>query len=224
MPGYLGGSWTPALLDSPYRTFSNVISQRAARLRTTAPLVNTWGATLAFDFAKKLPLEENRPDVPGDIGDPASCTPPLGVRPDSWTPALAVDLRAYRGVAFYARAVPEAGTTAIFVKLHDRNTDRRGSECDATVGSDRECYNAFGTRVVLTAEFRRYSVYFDDFEQEIGWGYRPVEAAPDLEHVYSLVFQVRTPGGPCDPPGVCPGGLPELTFDVWIDDLAFIER
>jgi hypothetical protein len=224
MPRYLGGMWAPAALEQPYATFANVISQHAARLHTTAPLVNTWGATLAFDFAKQLPLEQTQPLHPGDMGDPASCTPPLGVERDSWTPALAVDLRAYRGVAFYARASPEAGTTAIFVKVHDRNTDRRGGECDPSVGSDRECYNAFGTRVVLGAEFRRYTVYFEDFEQEIGWGFRPPAAEPDLEHVYSLVFQVRTPGGPCDPPSVCPGGLPELTFDVWIDDLAFVER
>lgn len=224
LPRYLGGTWEPAKLESPYETFSNRLSRHAARLYTTAPLVNTWGATLAFDFVKKLPLPPHEPRDPEHPGDPATCTPPAGVLPDSWSPALTVDLRAYRGVSFYARAVPEVGTAAIFVKLHDLNTDRRGEVCDPTLGSDRECYNAFGKRVVLDAEFRRYTVLFDEFEQELGWGYRPPEAAPDLEHVFSLVFQVRTPGGPCDPPNVCPGGPPELSFDVWIDDLAFVER
>lgn len=222
LPGYLGGDWPHALVETPYPTFSAEPSRQAVRLRTTAPLVNTWGATLAFDFAKKVPAKVNQPLDPNDRGDPATCTPPVGVERESLTDAAEVDLRGYRGVAFYARAVPDAGTSSISVKLHDHNTDPRGGVCDQTVGSDDECYNAFGKRVLLDAEFRRYTVLFDELAQEPRWGKRVPE--PDLERVYSLVFQIFTPGGTCDPPSVCPGVLPELTFDVWIDDVAFVER
>jgi hypothetical protein len=45
----------------------------------------------------------------------------------------------------------------------------------------------------------------------------------DREHVYGLVFQMDTPGGACVPPIMCVDD-PELSFDVWVDDLHFIER
>lgn len=221
-PAYLGGDWPHALVEEPYRTFSAELSYQAVRLRTTAPLVNTWGATLAFDFEKEFPAKANQPNDPEDPGDPAACTPPAGVTRESLTEAVPVDLSAYRGVAFYARAVPEAGTSTISVKLHEYNTDPRGGQCNQTVGTDDECYNAFGKRVLLDAEFRRYTVLFEELAQEPRWGKRVPE--PDLGRVYSLVFQIFTPGGTCDPPSVCPGALPELTFDVWVDDVAFVER
>jgi hypothetical protein len=43
--------WSYSPLPAPHETFPGIVSTRAARLRTTAPLSNVWGANMNLTFA-----------------------------------------------------------------------------------------------------------------------------------------------------------------------------
>ena len=161
--------------------------------------------------------------------------PPLGTDPTLVTrpctsgmerveyPAEAVDLSRFSGFVFWGMASKAAGSTKLLVQLQDRNTDPRGGVCDPVPGSTNECYNGFGVVLELGEELARYTVNFSELEQDPTWGYHPDPSVLDREHVYGLVFQMDTPGGTCPPPITC-ADPPELSFDVWVDDLHFVER
>ena len=208
------GGWSYTSLPTPYETMPDLISQTAARLRTTAPLVNTWGAGMGFMFSEP-PADSSTMPVT------RPCT--LGTRRDLAYPAAPVDLRRYSGIAFWGKAAQDGAATTIRVQFQDSNTDPRGDVCNPDPGSADECYNGFRVILTLGDTFQRYVVDFGDLEQSPSWGYRPTPSVPDLEHVYGLVFQVDTPGGACPPPIAC-RTIPELSFDVWIDDIYFVER
>jgi hypothetical protein len=214
-PEWADGAWSHAALLIPHETLPGFTSETAARLHTTAPLVNTWGAGMGFMFsepaADATTMLVTRP-----------CT--LGMQRDLEYPAEPVDLSAYTGLAFWARAAQDMESTTVLVQFQDVNTDPRGAVCDPTPNSTNACYNGFGVVLTLTDSFERYVVDFSDLAQNPLWGYRPQPSVIDLELVYGLVFQVDTPGGTCVPPIVCPGELPQLTFDIWIDDLYFVDR
>lgn len=210
--------WSFADLAEPYTTFHGTRSTRAARLTTTAPLENTWGAGMRFDLTSLVSDVPRTSDVPDDL----PC--PTAARDLSEWGAETVDLRAFRGVTFYGKADPNAGSTTVSVLVLDRNSDPRGGQCDPVQASPRECFNSFGASVELDENFRRFTVNFDELEQDPQWGYRPPSNEPDLEHVYGVAFQVFTPGGVCPKGAVCPGGPPSLTFDVFIDDVYFVNR
>ena len=125
---------------------------------------------------------------------------------------------------FFGKANPDAGTTRVSVLLLDRNSDPRGEVCDPIQASAKECFNSFAASVELGADFKRLQVDFADLSQDPQWGYRPTPNEPDLEHVYGVAFQVFTPGGVCPDGAVCPGDLPSLSFDIWIDDVYFVNR
>jgi hypothetical protein len=210
--------WTFADLEEPHTTFDGTRSTRAARLTTTAPFVNTWGAGMRFDLTSLVSDVPRTSEVPDDL----PC--PTAARDLSEWDAETVDLRSFRGVTFYGKADPNAGSTTISVLLLDRNSDPRGGQCDPAQASPRECFNSFGASVELDAEFRRFTVDFSTLEQDPHWGYRPTPNEPDFEHVYGVAFQVFTPGGVCPKGAVCPGEPPSLTFDVTIDDVHFVNR
>jgi hypothetical protein len=209
--------WTFTDLAEPYTTFDGTRSTRAARLTTTAPFVNTWGAGMRFDLTSLVPFVERTSDVPEDL----PC--PTATRDLSEWDAEMVDLRAFRGVTFYGKADPNAGSTTVSVLLLDRNSDPRGGQCDPVQASAAECFNSFAASVELDATFKRFTVDFSQLQQDPHWGYRPSNE-PDLEHVYGIAFQVFTPGGVCPKGAVCPGDPPSLTFDVFIDDVYFVNR
>jgi len=209
--------WTFTDVPKPYTTFSGASSTRAARLSTTEPLVNTWGAGMRFDFTSTVDSVEPSTEPPPDD---LPC--PTAERDLSEWPAEAVDLRDYRGVTFFGMADAAAGTTRVSVLLLDRNSDPRGLVCDETQASATECFNSFASEVELGPDFKRFQVDFSDLSQDPQWGYRLDE--PDLEHVYGVAFQVFTPGGVCPEGAVCPGDPPSLTFDIWIDDVYFVNR
>jgi hypothetical protein len=210
------GAWSyEPLLVEAHETFAGVTSENAARLHTIAALDNTWGAGMGFMFS----------EPPADASTMLVTRPcTLGMARDLVYPAAPVDLSGYSGIVFWAKAVQDLESATVLVQFQDANTDPRGGVCDPTPNSTNACYNGFGVVLTLTDSFERYVVDFSDLAQNPLWGYRPQPSVVDLEFVYGLVFQVDTPGGTCVPPIVCPGELPRLTFDIWIDDLYFVER
>src|SRR6186713_3720484 len=96
------GAWHTTEHAEPVETMPGVFSESAARLVTNAPLVNTWGAGMGFEFYEPQPGTETtlvtRP-----------CTG--GAPPDLEYPALPVDLSEYSGLVFWGLAEPDAGTT-----------------------------------------------------------------------------------------------------------------
>lgn len=210
--------WTFEDLAEPHTTFNGARSTRAARLRTTEPFVNTWGAGMRFDLTSLVPDVPRTSEVPSDL----PC--PTATRDLSEWSAEPVDLRRFRAVTFFAKADPDAGSTTLSMMLLDRNSDPRGGVCDPLQASAAECFNSFSASVELDAEFRRFTVDFAELEQDPHWGYRPSPNEPDLQHVYGVAFQVFTPGGVCPTGAVCPGGPPRLTFDVVVDDVYFVNR
>jgi len=208
-------AWSHASLDEPLETLPGVVSEHAARLRTIAPLDNTWGAGMGFEFSE-----------PPFGTDPARVTRPCsnGTDRELDYPAAPVDLSDYTGLVFWGQANHDAGSTSVLVQFQDSNTDPRGKICNPVPGSPDECYNGFGVVLELGDSIARYDIDFAELEQNPLWGHHPEPSIFDREHVYGLVFQIDTPGGVCQPPNVCLGGPPKLTFDVWIDDLYFVKR
>jgi hypothetical protein len=209
------GAWSYEPLPEPLETLRGTTSETAARLRTRDPLVNTWGAGMGFMFS----------EPPADASTMLVTRPcTLGMTHDLVYPAEPVNLSRFSGIVFWARAAKDAESATVLVQFQDANTDPRGRVCNPEPGSTDGCYNGFGVVLELSESFERYVVDFSELSQNPNWGYRPEPSVIDLEHVYGLVFQVDTPGGVCTAPIVCLGGLPELTFDVWIDDLYFVDR
>ncbi len=209
------GGWSYAELPQSYETLPGVTSTHAARLRTIAPLPSTWGAGMGFYFSELPPGTET-------IRAPRPCTQGTDVTLEQ--PLAPVDLSPYSSLVFWGMARKDAGRTTLLVLLQDANTDPRGGVCNPVPGSADECYNGYGLVLELGEEPARYTVRFSDLAQDPIWGYRPEPSVMDREHIYSLTFQVNLPGGACTPPSVCADPPPELSFDVWIDDLHFIER
>jgi hypothetical protein len=173
---------------------------------------------MRFDLTSLVSDVPRTSDVPSDL----PC--PTATRDLSEWSAEMVDLRSFRGLAFYGKADPNARSTTVAVMLLDRNSDPRGGQCDPVQASAAECFNSFSASVELEADFRRFAVEFSELEQDPHWGYRPSPNEPDLEHVYGIAFQVFTPGGVCPKGAVCPGDPPSLTFDITIDDVHFVNR
>jgi hypothetical protein len=210
--------WTFTDLPEPHTTFDDRTSTRAARLFTTEALVNTWGAGMRFDLTSLVPDVDRTSEVPDDLPCPTAS------RDLSEWGAETVDLRNFRGVTFFAKADPNAGSTTLSVMLLDQNSDPRGGVCDPAQASPRECFNSFSASVELDQHFRRFTVDFSELAQDPHWGYRPSPNEPDLEHVFGVAFQVFTPGGVCPKGAVCPGDAPRLTFDIFVDDVYFVNR
>jgi hypothetical protein len=235
---------TFAKLHPPYTTMPGVVSQQAARLWTTQPLDTTpedesssgeqadggaqadrlWGANLILK-----PLQADEPQCP--LIDNS-------IDGGSWPRPM--NLSAYSGLVFWARAKrdsyawpPDAGqpnqTMAhrIRVLVRDRYSDPDGNICtDSTEIKDtpNKCWNAFSVTLDLTESFARYEVDFSTMWRDSTWGYTPAPYAPDLEHVYSIVFQVDAAKCVADQNADCVQEWPPLAFDFWIDDLYLVKH
>jgi hypothetical protein len=217
-----GGSetWSYAVLPTPQQTMPGIVSTHATRLRTTAPLVGIWGANVGVLFAS--------PEVDGGAGpvDAGFPTNDAGacITPPNDYPNPPVDLTGYQGVTFWARAESPGGR-AMRVQFNDVNTDPRGGMCQETdtSSSDDYCYNSFGVLIELTDTFRQYTLDFSKFTQKGGWGYHP-PGGIDWSRVFELNFQMDLPSCTASASAMCPGGAPELSFDIWIDDLYFVNK
>jgi len=214
-PSFLEGSedWSYAEVPEPYETLAGVTSRQAARLRTVAPIVDSWGAGLRFHLS--LPTGSGPP------GPPYECTPESLTARDIEMNAMPVDLTMYTGISFWARTESNATGKKLTMGLHDRHTHAAGGICNPTPGTLDACYNAFQVTLPLTDEFEHYVLNFSELTQNPTWGYQEPSGTMDLSQIYEAIFDVNTPGGGCS--GVCPGE-PTLEFDIWIDDLYFVDR
>jgi len=114
-------------------------------------------------------------------------------------PKAAYDASRYAGVTFFARRSP--GTSArVRVHFPDWNTDPDGAIC-------RECFNDFGADITVTEQWTQYTLRFESLEQLPGWG-SPRPQHVDSSRLFGIQFRVVDR---------------DVPFDVWIDDLAFIE-
>jgi endoglucanase len=112
-------------------------------------------------------------------------------------PKLPYDASKYRGIAFYARHA-KGSTPVVKVRLSDTNTDPVGGKC-------KECWNDFGTQLVLTPEWKRYVLLFDEIAQEPGWGEQK-EAVASGE-LLELKWQI---------------GTRNVDYDIWVDGIEFV--
>jgi hypothetical protein len=211
--------------SSPYapltietETFPGVTSTRAARLHTTTPLTDVWGAQIILGFAGSDPSAIRAPGAPPE-GEPCQQDSALNY------PAPTVDLTAYSGITSWAKAEPGNGR-ALLVQIVDVNTDPRGGVCNAAHPDDDDgCYNGYGIRVPLTATFTRYTIDFSILGQNPGWGFHPEPSVVDLAHVYVIDFAFLPVTCGTDKPGMCAGGSsPPLAIDFWLDDVYFVDR
>jgi hypothetical protein len=205
-------------LPASHETFPGVTSTKALWFRTTTPLTGVWGANLTAAFTPA----ERLPDL--DAGAPPDGQP---CREDSALnyPAATADLTAYAGITFWARA-EAGGARKLLVKINDRNTDPRGGVCNASHPDDDDgCYNGFGTNLVLTDTFARYTLDFSSLAQDPSWGFRPEPSVLDLAHVYVINFEFDAAICAQEGTGMCAGGeMPPLSFDFWLDDLYFVNK
>jgi hypothetical protein len=140
-------------------------------------------------------------------------TVPDGAGPEQRTALLLpADLGKYKGITFWARAAQDPDTATLLVELQDKNTFAAGGVCLDSDGGTDHCFDGFGVTLSLTDTFTQYTIDFSALAQE-GWGFRPMPDVPDLQNEYILFFQMNTPSG-----------APSLTFDLWIDDLYFINK
>jgi hypothetical protein len=216
VPVYAGGTWSYEPVPVPYQTFPGITSATAARLRTTSPLINQFGAGIGFDFADLTPYDAIAAKV-----TPACIAFYLYKRD---TPAVTVDLTAYKGISFWGMASPGAGTARVYLAIRDNQTDPRGGFCVPNLTSNLACDSVSRFPIDLTSTFTQYTVDFSQLTRGLGWGYHATPDVLDLEKVYALEFGVENPGGVCPSTSVCAGPPPSLTFDIWIDDLYFVNK
>ncbi len=237
-PAYLGGAnqWTFDTLETPYSTRQQ--SKHASRLRTNDsglsspamgnPKSRDWGANMTIDFVTPPDSDGGTAaDTDAGVGI-AACPSPVidGTQP------VGVNLSDYSGLVFWAKASSLAdgsGEQTIHVMVHDQNSDPRGQQCDAApeagaAPDTSDCYNAFSKAITLSESFQRYEVDFSELLRDPTWGYARTEAL-DLQKVYLIVFEARTPKCVADGKARCVDQDPLiLKFDFSIDDLYLVKH
>ncbi len=108
------------------------------------------------------------------------------------------DASGYLGISFYAKA--PSTYRVVRVNVPDIGTDASGAICDPETN---ECSDHFGQMISLTADWKRYDLYFADLKQ-VGWGLK--RTALDLSHLFSVQFQIGA----------------GKTVELWVDDLSLI--
>ncbi len=108
-------------------------------------------------------------------------------------PKSGFDLSKAQGIQFWAK-----GPGMVRFKTPDVNTDPVGDRCD-------DCYNDFGVDIYLSDRWERYTVLFDQMEQQPGWGDRAPYVASG--GILAVQWQFTTPGA---------------SFDLSFDDVALV--
>jgi hypothetical protein len=117
--------------------------------------------------------------------------------PGSSTPSP-YNANAYKGITFWAHVT--AGTTAsVRVMLPISGTDPSGGKCSPS----SKCDDHYSTTLTFSSTWTQYTVLFSQLAQQ-GFG-TPVSWDPT--QLLGVQFQVG----------------PSTTFDVWIDDIAFVQ-
>jgi expansin (peptidoglycan-binding protein) len=107
------------------------------------------------------------------------------------------DASAYTGVTFYAR-----GSGELRVEFVTRETSESSQGGTCVEG----CYDAHGSAVLaLTAEWKAFTLHFEDLAQE-GWG-----TAVDFSAASLLGLNFKA----------LKGATADATFDLWLDELRF---
>jgi hypothetical protein len=109
----------------------------------------------------------------------------------------AYDASKHTGMSFKAK-VGGSSTQKVRFKLGDVNTHPDGGVC-------KDCWNHFGKDLTFSTDWKEYVVTFAEMTQEAGWGQR----FPFI--TTSKLISVNWSVGP---------GVP---YDVWIDDLQFVD-
>lgn len=153
-------------------------SSYAARTYGRGLLPSTGWATLTLNFVNAPAAGESNAD--GGI--------------EGGLPADVYDASAYAGITFFARVAPDAQTT-IRVSISDLNTNLKGGIC-------KVCYDAFGSNLLMTADWARYKISFAEMMQRAFGDPFP---ALDAAHVFAIDFSF----------------IGTEAFDLWVDDVAF---
>jgi hypothetical protein len=108
------------------------------------------------------------------------------------------DASRYAGVTFKAR-VSKGASTSVRFNIGDINTHPVGEIC-------KTCWNHFGKDMILTTEWKEYRILFNEVHQQPDWGSpRPLALTPSK--LVEIDWQVG----------------PGRDYDVWVDDLAFLD-
>ena len=107
------------------------------------------------------------------------------------------DASAYRSISFYAK-VGDGSSPHVRLQVADVNTDPKGGVC-----KESECYNDFGAPLILTTEWKKYTIPFADLKQQSGWG-NPRPPTVETSKLIGVKWQVATPGA---------------DYDLWIDNV-----
>jgi hypothetical protein len=108
------------------------------------------------------------------------------------------DASRYAGVSFRAKVGPGASTSVRF-NVGDINTHPAGNICTT-------CWNHFGKNMVFTNEWKEYKVMFTDMRQQPDWG-APRPPAIEPSKLVEIDWSIG----------------PGQTYDIWIDDIAFLD-
>ncbi len=111
------------------------------------------------------------------------------------------DASKYAGISFFVKAGAK-GTKNLRVKVSDVNTHPDGGVCKA----DNGCWNHFGKDLTLTEQWQEVKVPFAEMKQQDGWGDpHPPSITPNK--VFDINWSIDK----------------GQEFDVWIDDVKFID-
>jgi len=107
------------------------------------------------------------------------------------------DASKYSGISFKAKVGPKS-TKNIRFQVGDVNTHPDGGVC-------KNCWNHFGKDLQLTDDWKEYRISFAELQQQPGWGDR----FPALTPTKLIAFYWAI--------------SPAKSFDLWIDDIRFLE-
>lgn len=125
---------------------------------------------------------------------------------DSWGAAVGVtflkngfyDASKYAGISFKIKSAKP--NLDVRLKVLDSNTHPDGGKCT------KECWNAFGRELILGTDWRDVTLMWSELTQQSDWGDpRPPMIEP--KQLKDIEWQI----------------WPGNDFDIWIDDLHFIE-
>lgn len=118
------------------------------------------------------------------------------------TSKLAYDASGYKGITFWAMTT-EGNSPDVHVTFNDISTSPEGGVCEPD--TEDSCDDHFGANIVLErGAWKEYTLLFSDLTQE-GWGRAAEAFSPNA--LFAIQFNAGT----------------NVKFDIWIDDIAFVE-
>jgi hypothetical protein len=114
---------------------------------------------------------------------------------------------AYKGVSFWAKVGPSS-STGVRLTFPDKDTDPAGGICSTAPGAPPNgCFDHWGMPLspLLSQSWTKVTVRFTSLSQG-GWGNLVSQFDPST--VYGIQWEI----------------LAGATFDIWVDDLAFLTQ